>query len=114
MSELIHMVFIAYYDKKGDGKDVKQLQDHRDQRYTQNDYYMHSSNSQERHTVTCILSIGDTRQLNFQLSNDNNTGNKEGSIAIDEDLATHPFELKHGSLFVIHPKDEETVLCEFF
>ena len=45
MSELIHMVFIAYYDKKGDGKDVKQLQDHRDQRYTQNDYYMHSSNS---------------------------------------------------------------------
>ena len=39
---------------------------------------------------------------------------KKGSIAIDEDLATHPFELKHGSLFVLHPKDEETVLCEFF
>ena len=69
---------------------------------------MTSSNSQERrNTATCILTLGDTRELTFQCFKDSN-------IPIEKKFPTHTFSLKHGSLFILHPRDEETILREYF
>ena len=115
IKDLIHMVFIAYYDKKGIKKNVNQLPYHRDQRYNVKGEFMHSVNSQERNTSTCILTIGDTRTLNFQCFRNNDRKDGTGPIQIvNKEHSSKQFILKHGSLFVLHPKDEETVLRKYF
>ena len=82
IKDLTHMVFIAYYDKKGDEKNINQFPYHRDQRYSRNGVFMTTMNSQERHTATCILTIDDSRTLYFQCFQDNGRKDKKGSIKI--------------------------------
>jgi len=114
VKDLTHMVFIAYYDKKGDKKNVDQLAYHRDQRYTRKGNFMHTMNSQEKDTATCILTLGDPRTLHLQCFRDNDKRDGKGSIKIHKQYASEEVVLNHGSLFVLHPKDEETVLRQYF
>ena len=114
IKELNHMVFLAYYDKQHIGKDIKQITMHRDQRWTSGGKFMRTQNSQEQDTATCVLTLGGTRDLSFQCFMDNFTGDKRGSISIDKYLSSHTFSLTHGSLFILHPSDEETFLRNYF
>ena len=114
VEELNHMVLLAYYDKEHVDKDVKQLGMHRDQRWSSGGKFMNSSNSQQQNTATCILTLGDTRDISFQCYKDNDTGDKKGPIMIDNEFSSHKFCLKHGSLFILHPRDEITMLRIIF
>ncbi len=51
---------ISYFDKK-------HIRFHRDQRYNSKGEFMERQNSQQKQSLTCILAIGDSRSLLFQL-----------------------------------------------
>ena len=114
IKELNHMVFLVYYDKQHIEINIKQLSMHRDQRWTRGGQFMTSQNSQEQDTATCILTLGATRDLSFQCYMDNCTGDKRESISIDKNFSSHTFSLTHGSLFILHPSDEQTFLRNYF
>lgn len=111
IKELVHMVFIAYYDKRRLGRDIEQLAMHRDCLHDGEGNFVDSANSQEEHTATCILTIGNTRKLRFQCYKDDKV---DGEVKVNEGYNNHTFQLTHGSLFVLHPSDEETILREYF
>ena len=51
---------ISYFDKK-------HIRFHRDQRYNSKGEFMERQNSQQKQSLTCILAVGDSRSLLFQL-----------------------------------------------
>lgn len=105
------MVYLAYYDKRGLKRNINQLTMHRDNLYDFEGTFLDTANSQEEHTATCILSIGDTRKLEFQCYKHSMV---EGEVPVTEGYNSHTFSLTHGSLFVLHPKDEQTIIREYF
>ena len=58
--ELNNMEIFTYYDDK-------HIKYHRDQRYGRTEKFAKKENAQKQHTVTCILVVGDDRDLEFQL-----------------------------------------------
>jgi hypothetical protein len=93
-------VVLLYYDRKDEDRDYVQIHYHRDQRFNCNGEFILSQNCQLEHSFTCVLSIGDTRSLNFQLHR--NTPMKDL-----KEVRHTSFQLSHGSLFVLHPSDEK-------
>ena len=90
--ELNTCELILYYDEKC-------IRYHRDVTYSSDGKYIPSSNSQIDRTPVCILTIGDTRELDFALHNF--MGTKHGGETT--------MQLTHGSLFFLHPNDEMDV-----
>ena len=98
--ELNNMEIVTYYDDK-------QIKYHRDQRFNRNGEFLEKENAQKKHTVTCILVVGDDRDLEFQLFR-NKTKNdiRRGNVKIIDSDSKVVFHLKHGDLFFLHPEDE--------
>ena len=107
-------VFLAYYDKTGCGKQVQQLGFHRDQRWSTKGEFMTSQNSQKRGTATCILTLGDERTLHMQCYKDNDGKDCRGSIPVKKPASVHSFVQRHGSMFYLDPRDEESVMRSHF
>ena len=104
------MVFLAYYDKLGGKTDHTQTPYHRDNLYKKDGTFNSAKNSQKERSATCVLTLGNTRKLNCKL-------NMHNGRAIDEvagEYTAHTFSLSHGSLFILHPDDEETVIRDYF
>ena len=92
---------ISYFDKK-------HIRFHRDQRYNSKGEFMERQNSQRKQSLTCILAVGDSRSLLFQLMRrrtKEETG--RGFIKLYVEGASKEFKLSNGSLFFLHPDDEE-------
>ena len=75
------------------------INEHCDICYTAKGQYHTSSNSQMEKTITAILVVGDTHQLRFHLYSQGNTMKKIAD-------AEHCFDLRHGTLLLLHPEDE--------
>jgi len=111
--ELVTMTMIAYYDKT---TETCQLNYHRDCTYHHlSGRFEKGKNSQKENSFTCILTIGDPRDLHFKLHRNKqpSDGLKEGPFPVDGNHTHHVFTLTHGSLFVLSPEDEKTVLRQF-
>jgi hypothetical protein len=106
--ELNNMEIVTYYDDK-------QIKYHRDQRYNRRGKFMKKENAQKQHTVTCILVVGDDRDLEFQLFR-NKTKNDigPGNVKIADRDSKVVFHLKHGDLFFLHPEDERDQIRHAF
>ena len=78
---------------------------HCDQRYSPDGVFLDSQNSQEEDTATVILVIGDTRCLEFDLYH-HSSGKQE---KVKPTVGGH-FYFKHGSLFILHPRDEKPTI----
>lgn len=78
------------------------IQPHCDQRYSPDGAFIDNQNSQERDTATVILVIGDSRCLEFELYQQKNSKQQK----VTPKVGGH-FDLKHGSLFILHPSDEK-------
>ena len=103
LQQLNIMVAIAYYDKK-------EIQFHRDQRYTNNGEFIGSQNCQMQDSPVGILAIGNTRWLEMHLMrHKTELDNDRGHVPIHHANATKQFKLQHGTLFVLHPDDEKTI-----
>ena len=76
--------------------------EHRDVTYTKDGKYDAMKNSQAKKTVTAILVVGDSCRLDFHLY-------KQGVKIeqVSEEEGRHYFELEHGTLFLLHPEDEQ-------
>ena len=114
VEDFTHMVFLGFYDKRDDKKNVLQLPDHRDQRFSNTGKFLTSLNSQKINTATCILVLGDARRLRMLCYRDNDRGDGKGPIPVKQQFSSKVFEMKHGSLFFLHPGDEQTKLREHF
>ena len=88
-----------YYGKK-------EIRQHSDQRYDELGNFLYPENSQQRHTLTCILAIGDTRQLKFNLMRRKRKGEDASKSNVKIDGTTQTVDLSHGTLFFLHPDDE--------
>lgn len=97
IKKLTHCTVLLYYDKQQLNKNVEQLRKHRDNRYRPDGTLVPNNNSQEAHTPTCVLTVGDSRSLDFGLFI--GTKKVQGATEIS-------FDLHHKTLFVLHPGDE--------
>ena len=77
------------------------IQPHCDQRFLPDGVFIDSQNSQELDTATVILVIGDSCCLEFELYQQTLKQQK-----VKPFVGGH-FDLKHGSLFILHPSDEK-------
>ena len=66
--------------------------------------FLDCQNSQEEDTPTVILVIGDTRCLEFELYHQTSIQEK-----VKPKVRGH-FNFKHGSLFILHPRDEKPTI----
>ena len=108
LQQLNSMVAIAYYDKM-------EIQLHRDQRYSNSGKFMDKQNCQLPDSPVGILAIGNTRMLRMHLMrHKTELDNDRGRVPIDHSNATKQFKLEHGTLFVLHPDDEKTMIRECF
>ena len=92
---------ISYFDKK-------HIQFHQDQKYNSKGEFMEGQNSHRKQSLTCILAVGDSRSLLFQLMRrrtKEETG--KGFIKLNVEDASKEFKLSNGSLFFLHPDDEQ-------
>lgn len=80
--------------------DDKKIQEHCDQRWTPTGEFMDNQNSQVEGTATVVLVIGGCRSLDFVMYGHN--GNTQIEVGVRARI-----DLKHGSLFVLDPSDEE-------
>ena len=102
--DLNELELISFYDNN-------RITYHRDQSYSKKGEFK-SNNCQKRNTCTCILVLGDTRHLEFQLFR--NQPGKKPDKPVSHPLAQRTIPLKHGSLFFLHPEDEETKVRNLF
>ena len=107
VEEFNSMVLIVYYDKRDRGRE-EQLAMHRDQRWSSKGKFNETLNSQKQNTATCVLTLGDTRELLMQCYKDSNDG--RGSLKVEGPCSTEVFSQTHGSVFELDPVDEETKL----
>lgn len=105
-NEFNSMVTIAYWDKK-------LLPAHRDQRYDCHGNFLADENSQKQSSPTCILAVGDTRELKLKLMR-HKSPEDNATKHVKISGATESFDLDHGTLFVLHPDDEKTIIREYF
>ena len=82
---------IFYYNEK-------KIPYHRDMTYYRSGHYIHKRNSQVHNTPVVILAVGDTRELEFALHNYDGKRQQDKPKII---------KLEHGTVFMLHPKDEE-------
>lgn len=82
--------------------DQKKIQPHCDQQWSATGEFKESQNSQVEGTATVVLVIGAGRGLDFEIYG--HYGKKQVKIGIKG-----RFQLQHGSLFVLDPRDEEPV-----
>ena len=69
---------------------------------------MERQNSQQKQSLTCILAVGDSRSLLFQLMRrrtKEETG--KGFIKLNVEDASKEFKLSNESMFFLHPDDEQ-------
>ena len=116
VQELNSLTINPYWDRSHERKDKEQISWHRDCLYSWNKpHEFCPSNSQAQQSPTCILSLGETRTINFRCCRhrlQTDPRYPKGPIPIPESY--QQFDLTHGSLLVLHPDDEETVLREIF
>ena len=92
---------ISYFGKK-------HIRFHRDQRYNSKGEFMERQNSQRKQSLTCILAVGDSRSLLFQLMRRRTKEEKgKGFVKLNNEGASKEFKLSNGSLFFLHPDDEQ-------
>lgn len=106
-----HVTVLIYYsDKK-----VCQLALHRDQLYSRDDKFLCHLNSQHEGTPTCILTIGDVRDLSFKLfCHGKKCKGSRSTVQPCGGVGDYKFSLGHGSLFVLHPDDERPKFRPFY
>ena len=80
---------------------------HRDNLYDKLGKFSTDKNSQKENSLTCILVIGDTRQLVFQLKRSRND-------LLAHEGAKQIHMLQHGSLFVLKPNCERPAIRALF
>lgn len=80
--------------------DAMMIQAHCDQRWSADGKFIESQNSQVKDTATVVLVIGESRSLDFEMYRYN--GKEQVQVGVKG-----RFQLEHGSLFILHPKDEE-------
>ena len=110
LQKLVTMTAISYYSKakwaKSDMNRYPQTSMHRDQQYTKSGEFMTESNSQVKDTPVAILSLGDTRKLEFQLR----YTSANGEVKPVEPEVRKTFDMTHGSLLVIDADDEKDLI----
>ena len=81
---------------------------HRDQQYNAHGEFMTKQNSQQENSFTCILTIGDSRELEFRPYHHQkgNTGERKCTTKRYGHYRKK-FTLSHGSLFILHHDDEK-------
>jgi hypothetical protein len=90
--------------------DKKRIHAHRDNLWSKDGKFSHHLNSQMENTYSVILVLGDPRVLKFQLFQQTK---KKQSLA-DSEAAVQTFTFSHGTLFLLHPRDEASVIRNFF
>ena len=98
-----HCTILFYYHKTPQITN-KMLGYHTDNVYSKSGIFLSSKNSQKENTPTCVLTIGDSRNLSFQKQK--NTRYNATKRMRWKECKTDFFKLKHNSLFVLHPCDE--------
>lgn len=100
--------------------DKKKTNPHRDQQHTPNGDFYYAMNSQVESTAVAILVIGYARKLEFELyrnydrTDPGDIERRPGTVRVMGQGTTKTYQLKHGTLFLLHPNDEKTVLRSFF
>jgi hypothetical protein len=100
-----HVTILFYF---GD-ECVRKLNLHRNILYSKDGVYSVSKNSQTEGTPTCILNFGDTRTLQFRLFKYQKQSKgtfQQKRVGRDGHYSDVNITLPHGSLFVLHEKDE--------
>lgn len=85
---------------------------HRDNVYDDCGNFSTEKNCQARHTASAILALGEGRTLVFELYKRGRRGGKDEKAKGEN--VRREIRLEHGSLFVLHPKDEESVIRQLF
>ena len=98
-----HCTILFYYHKTSKMTN-KMLGYHTDNVYSKRGIFLSSKNSQKENTPTCVLTIGDSRNLSFQKQK-NTRFNVTKRMRWKESKRDF-LKLKHNSLFVLHPCDE--------
>lgn len=98
-----HCTVLFYYHKAFNITN-KMLGYHTDNVYSKGGKFLHAKNSQTENTPTCVLTIGDPRNLSFQ---------KQKNTRFDltkrmrwKECRKDILKLEHNSLFILHPSDE--------
>jgi hypothetical protein len=99
-AELNTLEVVVFYEQK-------KIVFHRDQCRDKNGRFLHNKNSQKYNTFTCILVVGDDRDLKMQLFDQYKT-------RVFGPQTSKVFNFKHGSLFLLHPDDEADLVREMF
>ncbi len=108
ISDITNMELLGYFDRKG-------IRFHRDQRYNRSGDFLSHLNSQKKNTATMILVVGDERELEFQLFRRKKKGEQcEGHVKVNGAGSCVVFTMKHGSLFLLHHKDEKDMFRTAF
>ena len=108
ISDATNMELLGYFDEKG-------IRFHRDQRYNRSGDFLSHLNSQKKNTVTMILVVGDERELEFQLFRRKKKGEQcQGHVKVNCAGSSVFFKMKHGSLFILHHKDEKDMFRTAF
>lgn len=105
-----HATVLMYFGEKR----VKRLSFHRDCIYKPDGTFDSKLNSQVPDTPTCILSIGDRRDVQFKLFKHTRGENGYLKLKTCGERDRKKFTLKHGSLFILHYDDEKLQLREFY
>lgn len=103
--EFNSLIVISYWGNK-------KIRPHRDQLFDKSGNFRQNQNCQKQYSPTVILAVGDTRHLKFQLMR-HNLRSDSTTKDVRVKGRTKSFELAHGSIFVLHPSDEETFLREW-
>lgn len=95
---------ILFYFHKNNKSSKKMLGLHTDNVYSRKGFFLKKKNSQRENTVTCSITIGDSRKLSFlrECSVKNSVTKKYKWVPCRERSIT----LHDKSLFVLNPKDE--------
>ncbi len=91
------------------------IQPHRDQHYDTDGNFLSDANSQKENSLTCILVVGDTRQLRTQLVQHKSNRGKltKGHIPVGGDYSNQLYLMRHGALFILNPQCEKPAMRNF-
>ena len=97
---------VLIYRSEGDTKSNSSLSYHCDSTYDTNGTFKASGNTQLERSLVFVLTLGDSRELNFKLRAATDNKWTETNIEIPS------VHLHHNSLFILHYKDEVPTLRE--
>ena len=94
---------------------IQRIHPHRDQLYDPEGNFLSDANSQKENTLTCILVVGDPRQLRTQLvKHKSNCGKPtKGHVPVGGDYSNQLFQMRHGALFILNPQCEKPAMRTF-